>query len=561
MIPRLSDRVRILFAALAFSLCASCNAVGEPSLDVRIGFDGRTVPGQFAPCVVSVSGLAEPVDATLVVEQRVGTAWKGASIARRDLASGRIAGGDVVAPLPIYDPLNPVRFTLVDSTGALLADTEVDLREGRRTEPFPVVCASGAFVPEPGSAATTPADLPIHWWAYEAVSRLWLAAPVSTPAREAIAEWVLAGGVLILFSGADFYHVDSALTRELMPIADPHVIQDSDGTHRLTGRLKASSDVLLRRADEPLAVARPYGAGHVVLVTVSAPALTATESSALLAHLRTASIVSLSDLTDDLLAQTPVGGPSHLMLTVLIVAAVGGLWLLLRRARRGDRPAIGWATVLFVALAVWSGFLSNRANQRATFHSFITSLHVETSFGIDAIFHSFASLIATEHTVPDARPGITARTIPVDPEGRSYASLASDGSLRLTVEPIDIRSLRSYGTSTLPVRFAASHDRVEIENDGVDIGTGLALFVRDGRIYLLPRIPTGTLAVALEEGQAIEAYDGEHRALLLALDERFPLQEHVLLLTIDVQEDVFEWPQGREKVRHLSVRLIEGGIS
>ena len=545
--------------ALCTAVCA-LQVLASPTIDVDIGLGGVVLDGRFAPCEIALSGLPDPMTGALVAEQQIGNAWKGAAIIRLELAAGWLDNGSRNIALPIQDALNPLSFRLLDASGALLAVREVDLRPQRRLEPFPVACSSEPIAAEEDIVNVHPEDLPLDWWSYEAVSRLWLAAPPSPDAQRAIAQWVLAGGSLVVLTGEGFFRLDTPLLRELLPISDPQVFTDPVGTLRLSGRLKPSASEILSRDGLPLAYSWPYGAGHVTALTVSSAALGAVDYDALLPQLHAASLLSLQDATAALLANTKVSRPSHLI-AVLIVGG-GMLWFSVatRWSRARGKPAIGWVLLGVLCFSVLSGLMSNRGNHYILTYTLNTSLYVQTVGGVT--LHCLATLgfDGGARSFADQAAALPLFDIPESLHGLQFDADVGDEELHLTLQPNELRALRTYGASDWPLSFAASDLDVAIDNHGSLLGKRVSLLIRRGLLYEIPAIESGSRQYELEGGLDPEGYTGPLQDIVRAIDAQFAFHARDWLLAIDEREKLVDHGELIEKVRYLEVHLIGGDV-
>ena len=553
---------RTVLSALIGGTCLlglSLTGSGTPTINARIGFDGHVVAQRFAPCTVVLSGIDPSLEGSLVVTQRIGNAWTGTSEVKRRLLSGLLGNGEYRCTLPIYEPLNDLHFELLDRDDRLLASHDVSLRERRRIDPFPVVCSSSAFLPEPEAVRIVSSQLPMEWWAYEGVQRLWLASAPSRDAWQAIAQWVLAGGSLLLLTGDEFYLLDSPLTRELIPLASPYLTATEDGGWLLTGTMKADATPLVTRDALPVAIARSYGAGTVTLVTVSSQDLLPTEIAALLTQVRSSSLLSLESFSADLLQGTPVNRPSHLAVLVLIGGGLLGLTLAIRWGERHHRPAIGWILPVSVALSVLSGFMTNRENIVSDIYEIRTGLSIQTNFG--SSIHSFCllSLRPAEQRIESPGEGFLVQRIPDPRDGGNLDAVAERSTTRIVLQPREQRVLAAYGTSCLPVMVEFHEATVQIEAPVEAVGTCATYATWSGRLFELPALETGTYTISPNRGIEIETYEGEYGSLLRALAEQVPFQKGHWIVAIDEEEELASTGQARKKVRHVVVRLFWEG--
>ena len=547
---------------MACALLLALHAAASPTIRTDIGLGGAVVDGRFTAARVVLAGLPAPVSGRLVVEQQIGNAWRGSATVRLDVQTGRFDNGPVDFALPLHDALNPLTFYLFDVAGNLLAAEEVDLRTQRRLEPFPVICATALIPAEEGIVTVSPADLGDDWWSYDPVSRLWLAAPPSQDALRAIGQWVLAGGSLVVLTGEDFFRLDTPHLRELLPISDPQLMTDVEGAPRLTGNLKPSAFSVPGRTALPLAYSWPYGAGHVTAVSLSSSALEAVDFEALLPHLDDASILSLEDPTTALLQNTPVSRPSHLIAILLVVG--GMLWFSVatRLSHYRRKPAIGWVLLGIACLSVLSGLTSHRGNRYLLGYSLDTILHVQTFDGLSLYCLATLGFDGGDRRFIDPLPGLPLLRVPDSLHALQFDVSSSEHEIHFTLQPNEMRALRTYGTSSWPLSLSADADSnaVAIANHGAALGRRVAAVIRHGRLYPIGTIASGTHYYELRQGQDPETYNGLFEEIVRAIDAQFSFLARDWVLAIDEREQLVDHGDLTEKVRHLEIRLIGGEV-
>ena len=288
-------------------------------IDVSIGFSGYFVPERIAPLRVTLLGIDPGFGGSLRVSEEVGNAWRGEAATSICIP---IDGGSAryEEAIPIYDFSHPLRVLLLDERRHVVAQQEVPLRDKWRSEPF--VLLAGGFPPSavPDAVQISETELPTKWLSYEGVASVWLgrtAYEMTTEQQEAIYRWTSAGGRTVLFTGSDFFRIDSPLMRSLLPLSDPHL---ADG-RILLGDTRSGGQVLLRDSTgTPLVISRRFGAGEVFLVTIDAFSLSPEEYAKLRDIVPGAALLDLSDLTASLLEQTPLVRPGYP--TAIGIAAV-----------------------------------------------------------------------------------------------------------------------------------------------------------------------------------------------------------------------------------------------
>jgi hypothetical protein len=270
-------------------LLVTVRGIALPQLEVDLGFAGRFVPGRMTPIRLIVSGVEHPFSGSFRIMEEIGNTWRGEASSLIEIPIPLVSNGEYEQILPFYDFTQPLKVSLCASDGTPVANAEVTLRDQKRESAFPLLVGAFPTPIDTEAVAIASSDLPVHWLAYDGVKSLWVGrtqAGLSREQWEAIARWTLAGGTLVLFSGADFYLLDSPVLRELIPISNPSLTMGEDGIRILSGEARSGSRSINGRADEStLLFVRNYGAGTVLLIPVSTFDLTAEEVAAVIAEI------------------------------------------------------------------------------------------------------------------------------------------------------------------------------------------------------------------------------------------------------------------------------------
>ena len=459
---------RILLLALSLQVVV-LPALAEPTLSASFGFDHQLVRYRFAPIVVTVSGLTEPVTGRLLVRQFVGPDPSAPVTIQQELVAGRITNGAYPAALPAYDPILPVVVQLLDAQGNVIATASESVRQSARGLPFRVIAGAVYHVDDTESIVSV-SELPADWWAYDPVSSLWLAAPLTTRAVWlGLGAWVSAGGSLVLFSGSDFYQWDSPLARDLLPLTNPVLRQDGAGVPILAGSLRAGAQVLLTDGDLPLLVRLPYGAGTVTLVTQRFHDLAELDLRRIEPRVPTSRrLLSADVLAQDLLNATPVLRPMYAF-APLIVAAVFAVLLVSRRlAVRSVRVAAFAFVALTAVVAAGAGFYLNRLGHMAYQYNVSASLHVTTSFACSSASYAFFSLEPTRVVFPQEKGTYPAEVHQVPTPKSMYAMTSEMTSTTLDIPPRVRQFLRACDAKGAAFRVTSDEAARTIRVDATD---------------------------------------------------------------------------------------------
>lgn len=539
--------------AIALSVCAA------PQLEVEVGLSGRFVAEHFTPVRILASGIEAPFPGAFVLSQRVGTAWRGEAQSRIRVDYPILGNGRYDLLLPVYDATGPLSVTLRDEDDTVVASTEVDLRQGKQDAPFRVIVGDRGALPS-GVAAAAVDDLPSRWLAYEGVSALWIARlprPLAQSQWEAISRWVLAGGTLVLFSGLDFYLLDSPALRDLLPITRPTV----DRTTELVEGAARSGARTLLAADggSPLLLSYPYGFGTVLLAATSAASapqalLEAVDANAPIAHLPSFSRES-ADLLEDML----LDHPDYTQAVLLVVSCLLGASLIIAHVER-PRTRVFLVLGFAVFLSVSCGLVVNRANAYTNVYVSITSLSIKRSLGINV--DSYALFVPRAGTIEIPLDAGTAllQAVPRDlREGRFDVAIESEGSVTLALRRGERRSLRSGGADAVPVTVHVPGDeQVEVRND-LAVCLQEAVLVVDGATYAIGTIPPGTSIHTLNQDASEEQAPSPVTGLqevLAAARALEPLQHGTWLVAGSITERR-DRNEVRRKVRVATLVVVE----
>ena len=564
----------VLLLALV-ALCA-VDVLGAPSIAVQIGFSGHVLPERYAPFRMQVRGYEGAADARAVVTQPLGNEWRDTATVRQEIDLLFTADGSASAVLPIYEPLNPIAVALIDQNGETVARTDLDLRAGRHLDPFPLLYGSYPESARGASSFVIATDLPSNWWAYDAVHSLWISSPPPPAAWTAIAQWIVGGGSVVLLSGPDYIRFDSPILRRLLPLSAPAIGRTTDGLHYLGGGLRAGASAYLARAELPLLVSWPYGAGHVAVVTLRPTDLSEEELDQIWLTVPGSSRVSMAGLTESLLGALPLARPTRLAALFLTVACIAGL-ITAAAVRKRYRRSGEVATVgLFLALAVSSGFYANRTTQMEDVYSMNTHLSILASYGMHTDTLSFYSHMAQSlvhsvgsETIPAQAPPTALADHPLYafmPQATAtpwaYHHSAYAGHVVTAVADIGQKTFYTFAASTIPLRISnnATADVTVLDNQAPEPLAHCWVIV-DGKGTCVSPVPTGVHSFSLEPEQDLESLwiqaSEPSSTVLRHLADQLPFQQGVWLVAVsDVTSELS--PETARKVRHLSVYVVQG---
>jgi len=548
----------VLFALLLITL----GAVATPRLAVTAGFSGRFVPEHLAPLRVEISNIGASFSGTLVISQRVGNPWRGEAESRIEFPLRLSGAEELECVVPIYDFIHPLEVALLSEEEKILAEEVLELRAYRQEEPFPL--AVGAFPVgfDEMSVVIDSKALPRQWAAYEATSSLWvgrIAGGISKDQGQAIGQWVLAGGTLVLFTGTDFYLVDSPILRELLPLENPRLV-DTNGVTTLHGETREGTRTILTRNETPLLLVRRVGAGTVLLVTASAFALVETEFSAIKAHVPTAKLISFGSDVAGLLEETPLQRPGYLAASLLVLGTLTSFTLVASRTR----SAKATLTLLLAAsglFCVLSGFYTNQAKTVTDVYFIKTSLYLQAFFGSNIDYYGLFGSTVDSSPVNVKDPATLIQELPRNLQGHNFDIDVGEGT-RLSLARGESRFLHGFSAKILPITVSPLEGKKVRVKNGLDEPLRAALLIKDGTAFPIDEVRVGEESYALRGGVPLEdaALGAEHfTTLFRTLAEDFSLAEGVWLVGAWEEQGVEHCENTRVKVRDLALVVIAGG--
>ncbi len=574
--PKLCVPFGLLLLSASLLLCTG-TVRGAPSIDVQIGFNGNVVPERYAPVRIRVRDYVGPAAVRFRVTQTLGSSWRGTATVSQEPPLNITSDGVYHTTVPIYDPLNPIVVSLVDGRGNVLTEQEVDLRSTRHLEPFPVVYG---MLPYPLGEEKVPVnavELPTDWWAYDSAHSLWISSAPPRESWDAIARWIFAGGTVVLLSGPDYYRYDSPIVREILPVTDPTLVTGSAGEEFLNGTARPATQTVLRRDGEPLLLVRPYGAGHVALVTVKASDVTRSETELIVDSVPASSRIVLSDFSETALGTLPAVRPSYLAAILLAVTAVGGFAVSVAVARRRHhKRAVVSVLVLFGLLTVLSGLYANEGKSVIEEYYINTRLQAYTWFGI---YIDTASFLWTKtgrlthpspgETVPMQIVSASAETEPLYalmPQSQVFPATFEHsflgGQVSAPMRSGIHKTFSSYGVSPplLHLAYDAGSDLLVLEQ-GSEAGIDDAWFILDGFGFHVTSVPRGTSSYPLDDLHSVReltaAVSDPSVAVLRSMSDVFPFGRGVWFVGQSAGWSEPDDPEGR-KVRLLTVYVVEG---
>ncbi len=546
--------------ALGVSVLLAAPCAASPQVSLSVGFDQQVVRNTFTPFEIEIAGLASPVDGTLKVRQSAGLPGERRAEIVHVIQSGTIENGTLRATLPLVEPLNPVTVELVAQDGRTVAVAEQSLRLGVRQWAYPLTVGRPTGI---ASAAVVGAEeLPLDWWAYDAVREVWLVdPPFSEPALQALGEWTVSGGSLLIVSGSAYPRMDSPTLRRLLPLSAPQLEEAEDGTFFVGGAQRAEAETVLKRGVRPLLVQMPLGAGRVSLVTVALADLGPGELELIAERIPQAQRPPTTErVSAALLRSTRVPRPAYWLAPavtgVTLASLVAfGLW----GTRR--RWTFGAFVGSLVALAAWSGFYGNSHKRFVREYSMITNVSVLSSFGINTAFSSFYAVEPRSVTMRHELGSFPAGGYVLGARGGTLSAESEAGQTRFALQAAERRDLLFHSRPAAEsLRFRFDGTYAEIENrTGKTLAN--AYLAADDAILSLPAIQPGTQRLAVQTGLMLGEARSTYlslRSILRPIEEWLPIaQRGVWLVTLE------EWPEATDRdaptlEREVWITILQG---
>ena len=480
-------------------------ATATPRLAVTVGFDGRFVPEYLAPLRVEIAGAGSSFTGFLLVTQKVGNPWRGEAESRTKIPLRLSEATEQEHVIPIYDFIDPLRVDLLSEEKEILAEEAVELRAYRKEAPFPL--AVGALSPhfDETFVAIDPNALPVHWAAYEAVSSLWIGSlteGISKDQWEAIGQWVLAGGTLVVFSGADFYLLDSPSLRELLPLADPSP-SETNGLPTLRGVMRPGADRVLARDDLPLLVLRRYGAGAVFLCTVRPADLVQDEFSEIVAAVAPANLLSLASEVEDLREATSLQRPGFPAASLLVLVSLCGFTVIVHRTKRTIQTVIALLAVSGV-LCVLSGLYINQASIGADVYAVNSGVRIQGYFGSEIDYLGLFKATTSPARIDVQGSAVLIQELPRSLQENDLDIEAEGDEASLSLERGERRTLRAFSSSVLPVTVSTLEDGKVRVGNGLDGPLENAIVIVGETAFPIGEVPVGEESFALRNAVALK---------------------------------------------------------
>ena len=552
------------FVVLLSVFLAAISGEGSPAprIDVSLGFSGYFVPERMVPLRVRISGVDEAFAGSLQITEQVGNAWRGQARASFCIPIDSALGIHEDA-IPIYDFSHPLVVSLLDEQRNIIAQQEVNLRDKWKSKPFTLLAGSfdSAFQAVGDAVQISEIELPSKWVSYGGVSSLWLGRMsygLSAAQEEAIYRWTSAGGTTVIFTGSDFFRIDSPLMRGMIPLASPHM---AAGERRLSGDLRSGAKVVMGDpVGAPLVIWRRLGAGDVLLVTVDAFSLSQAQYTDLRGVVTDAELLNLNDVARSLLLQMPLTRPGFPTAIAIVAVLLLSLVMIASRVRRG--PARGVMLLIVVlACSVWSGLYANQTKQLCNIYTVNTGVSAQMALGYTILSRGYIYLGGRDLAAPLVRVNdAILQELPHDLNDTSYdIDISCDDGATISMQPEHMRVLRGGSRDAARISlFRSGDERVEIDSR-LDVALPYAAVINDGESFVVGPISPGAHEYSLSGATGALAPTPRGLAMLYnAVSKAYDLSLGTWLIAGGVSDSIVDDGNYRQKVRDVKLVLVEG---
>jgi len=334
--------------------------------------------------------------------------------------------------------------------------------------------------------------------------------------EEAIYRWTSAGGITVIFTGRDFFRLDSPLVRDMIPFTNPRIADGKD----LVGDLRPGAEVVLRGSTgEPLLVSHRLGAGLVLLVTLDVFSLSEAQHTQLPNLIPSAALVDLSDITASMLQQMPLTRPGYPTSIAIVAVLLTALVVIFSR-EHSDLTRVTFLLAVVIACSLWSGFYANRAKALYDIYTIKTSLSIQQALAYTVDCYGLTHLgseIDSALLKVRVRDSIL-QVLPHDLNEGSYdIDLLCDHDAVVGVSPGKIRILRGGSDNTPLISMSFSGDERVVINNGLGFILSSAAMIVDGTTFLVEPVYPGVHAYPLSrEAEAFAPTSRELSSLYAA---------------------------------------------
>lgn len=267
----------VLFVALIMGPVAQA----ATRFEVEAGFSNQVVENTFTPVRVRVQHDGPAVEGQLVLSQTVDTPWRG--VFTETLSQPLKLGQRSNKAFTVYFPLNstvyPLEAQIQNQLGKVIARQSLDLRDAAAGDRLVVAISETGFPANLPSGETVLSlqgeHLPDNVAGFESIRRIYLGrmnlAALERAQQQALLQWVMLGGDLVVFGGNNWFIQDTPLIYPWLPLVpagvEPLAYASGETMPTLTGALRGSV-IYASGENRPLILRRPVGQGYMWLTTV-----------------------------------------------------------------------------------------------------------------------------------------------------------------------------------------------------------------------------------------------------------------------------------------------------
>lgn len=461
-------------------------------MEIAVGIAGRFVPAKPTPVKIRIGGIQSPFDGSITFTQKVGNPWRGEAVSKVEFSFLELTDGAYERIIPIYDFIHPLKVKLADKDGKVLISKEIDLRSRHLNDPFPL--AAGRFPINFGEDAVIidPSKLPNLWPVYQGTKSLWVGRIPDALSKErwrAIEGWVLTGGSAVLFTGSDFYLLDSPTFRHLIPVQNPGIEKVKE-QYYLKGKPKPGAEVLLWEEGRPLLITQRYGAGRVFLVTKNAFSLDDKSWEKVRNQVSPANFISLSDTTAGLLKKTELEHPSHSAAIILVFLALASFTLIASRTRESKRTFL-YLLLFGSLLIILTGWYGSGAKTINNLYCLKTTLSIKTTAGYRSTWYALFATNPLQAKIKTSTHIPPIQKFPRDLHEHTYDLRWEKGGLWLNLDRGEARYFHTLSDYTPPVKARINGEGgVRIENL-TDHKLEEAVVIDGGQIFPIGEVNPG----------------------------------------------------------------------
>jgi len=433
---------------LFFLLAESEAARAQLKLDVSFGFNGRFLPDHLVPVFVKLTNQGLAVSGQLEFSQNVENPLQGSF--KQDLKYKIDLEAEAVKRFEFQIFVHGYIYPLVirfRSGEITLAETKIDLREMFADGKLAISISDPSMGKRlPNGQAIEPLAieaLPTHWVAFDGVQRIYLGRLdtnlLSKPQQEAIREWVLWGGELIVLGGENWRVQRSSWLADLIPLAIEEIRLAKLGeieTSFAVGKPKDETFEIREQKDDTILISRrPYGMGSVVFYSIDplkAPIVPLPEKSETLAKAWQLWETLAPEVGKQLLDKIHLQYPNRGLLTLVLGGLILGFAFFSTLLLKHGISQRAYGVIIFFIFLGASSFLVVYVNQ-PIYTSTVQSmeLSVERRFA-----HSDRSVQQTWYSLFTERGSLFQLELPAAFLRQANKQHPNDLSLQLTDESL-----------------------------------------------------------------------------------------------------------------------------